>query len=541
MTEDERLQAAVKARMRVWRDPVDGLQTFARDRLKIMDKNGALVPLVFNESQMLLHEAIETQKKRRGLVRMVGLKGRRQGFSTYVAARFYWQAATRFGRRVYILSHQKASTQVLFSMVERFIKYDPFAPKVGADNAQMLTFPDLEGSYTVATAGNAEGGRGGEANLFHGSEFGFWENAEQHFASSIQTVSLVPGTEVILESTSGGPTGKFYEMFQRGQTGEDIYESVFIPWHKEKGNIFPVSADFKLDTIAPDENTPSEKEIAATFGLTDEQMHFRRIKINELGLLRFKREFPATPDDAWSSLETDTFINPAAVLRARGRNTDPSGPLIMGVDPAGGGGDRFAVCIRQGNAVTLMEHRNKIDRPEALAWLRELIDKHDPDRVNIDAGNIGQYLITDLRSFGPKYAEKVRSVNFGATSQHKMADKTRVGPENRRAEMWGRLKEWIEDRDGCASIPNSDDLGSDLVSVRQIYRANNDWLLMSKADMKKNNLRSPDLGDALALTFASKEYFPDRAKPKPSVLTTVWQNETVETYDDSTADGGWML
>ncbi len=536
----QELQARLLERLKVWRDPDIGLQVFARERLKILDKNGNLVPLVFNESQMLLHKAIEEQRKRTGLVRMVGLKGRRQGFSTYVAARYYWKATTTFGRKVYILSHQKASTSVLFKMVETFIKYDPFSPKVGTDNAQMLTFPELEGSYTVATAGNAEGGRGSEANLFHGSEFGFWENAEKHFASSIQAVSLIPGTEVILESTSGGPVGKFYEMFQRGQTGQDIYESVFIPWFQEKTNVFQPPPTFQLSSEAPDDSTPSEADIAAAFGLSNEQMFWRRLKVNELGLNRFKREFPSTPDDAWSSIETDTFINPAAVLKARARKTEPSGPLIVGVDPAGGGGDRFAVCFRQGNSVTKLEWRNKIDRQEAIAWLRALMDEHKPDRVNIDSGNLGQYLINELRSLDPFYNQIIRSISFGSPSSVKQADRSRVGPENRRAEMWGRLKEWLEDRDGYADIPNIDDLASDLVAVKQIHRTNGDWLLMSKADMKKNNLRSPDLGDALALTFASKEYFPAREQQKPSITSSVGE-AAVRIEEHSTTDGGWML
>lgn len=544
MNPADEAQARFNAALRRWRHPQTGLFDFAKDRLKILDKNGDLVPLVFNESQLLLHEAVEDQRARKGLVRMVGLKGRRQGFSTYVAARYYWRMMTEFGRRVYILSHQKASTKVLFTMVERFTKYDPFigVTPTGENNAQMLTFPDIEGSYTVATAGNAEGGRGGETNLFHGSEFGFWENAEKHFASSIQAVSLVPGTEVILESTSGGPTGKFYEMFQQGQNQDSLYESVFIPWFKEKGNVWTVPANFALDTIPPDENTPNEVDVAAAFNLSDAQMMFRRFKIQEVGLLRFKREYPATPDDAWSSIETDTFINPAAVLRARGRNTTPSGPLIMGVDPAGGGGDRFAVCMRQGNAVTFLKWRNKIDSLEATEWLKALILEHKPDRVNIDAGNIGQAIITNLRASDPFCAKVIRSVSFGTPSSIKLADKTKVGPENRRAEMWGRLKDWIEDREGCASIPNIDDLGSDLVAPKQIFRIDGDWLLMSKSDMKKAGLRSPDLGDALALTFASKEYFAERA------ATTKPSGGSVGVYAPSAADeygpvgdGGWMI
>ncbi len=534
------IQAKLTERLKLWRDPVNGLATYAKDCLKILNKEGKLVPLEFNDSQWRLHEAIEDQKRRVGLVRMVGLKGRRQGFSTYVAARYYHRAATEFGRKVFILSHEKPSAQALFGMVERFQKYNPFAPEVGTDNAQKMTFPNLEGSYTVATAGNQEGGRGDDINLFHGSEAAYWNNAESHFASSVQCVALLPGTEIILESTSGGPTGKFFETFQKGQTGNDLYESVFIPWFVQKEYRFPPKVDFKLETTSPDENFASEADIATAFGLDDAQMNWRRMKVLELGLSRFNREYPGTPDDAWSSIEADTFINPAAILRARGRNTEPSGPLIIGVDPAGGGGDRFAICWRRGNSIIKIAHRNKIGRAEAVAWIRDIIDKDDPDRVNIDSGNIGQYLITDLRSLDPKYATIIRSVAFGSPSQAKMANKQRVGPENRRAEMYGRLKEWIEDPEGCADIPNDDDLSSDMTAIKQIHRVNGDWLLMSKADMKAKGFRSTDLSDAAALTFASKEYFPERNRSEPPANVAAAGEISYEDMTP-TSGGGWMI
>lgn len=542
MTDPAELQAKLQERLKLWRDPVNGLATYAKDCLKILNKEGQLVPLEFNDSQWRLHEAIEDQRKRVGLVRMVGLKGRRQGFSTYCAARFYWRATTSFGRKVYILSHEKVSSQALFGMVERFQKYNPFAPEVGTDNAQKMTFPNLEGSYTVATAGNQEGGRGDDINLLHGSEAAYWTNAEAHFASSVQCVALLPGTEIILESTSGGPTGKFFETFQKGQSGQDLYESVFIPWFVQKEYRFPPTKEFKLETTSSDENYPSETDIALAFNLDSDQMMWRRLKVLELGLARFNREYPGTPDDAWSSIEADTFINPAAVLRARGRDTEPSGPLIVGVDPAGGGGDRFAVCFRRGNAVTRLDYRNRIDTLEATAWLTALIEEHKPDRVNIDSGNIGQAIITNLRnSLKPELAKVIRAVAFGTPSQVKMANKQRVGPENRRAEMWGRLKEWIEDKEGCASIPNMDDLGSDLIAVKQIHRINGDWLLQSKSDMKKEGKRSPDLGDALALTFASKEYFPESERVVAPIHEVAPKAKVAYSSEAYSTPGGWMM
>lgn len=534
--------ARLLEKIKEWRDPTHGLERFSRDCLKILSKEGKLVPLVFNDAQRLLHERLEAQKAEHSMVRATVLKGRRQGISTYVAARFYHKAVLTFGRKVYILSHEKKSSFALFGMVERFQKYNAFAPEVGTDNAQMLTFPNLEGSYTVATAGASEGGRGDDVNLFHGSEVAFWQNAEGHFAASVNCVALLPGTEIILESTSAGPTGKYYETFRQGEQDENLYESIFIPWYIQREYYFPPRGDFKLSTEAPDDHNPSEADIARAFDLTDAQMNWRRQKVAELGLPRFNREYPTTPNDAWASVDTDTFISPAAILKARGRDTIPAGPRIMGVDPAGGGGDRFAIVMRHGNATPVMEWRTKLQHAAAVQWVKDMIDRHQPDRVNIDSGNMGQAIITTLRSYGPEYSDKIRAVSFGSPSQMKQANPSRVGAVNRRAEMYGRLKDWLEDVDGHASIPNHDDLASDLASLRQIHRTNLDWLLMSKADMKAKGLRSPDLADALALTFASKEYFEPKDGPALPRISDV-ANAPAREYEAEpmTSDGGWMI
>ncbi len=542
MTPDQ--LALLQAKLAEWRKPVTGFPLFAKECLKVLDKSGSLVPFELNDPQWFFHEKIEAQRAKIGMVRCSVLKGRQQGISTYVAGRYYHRAVTRFGRKVYILSHMKASSDVLFGIVERFHKNNPFGPEIGENNASSMTFPGLESSYTVATAGAQEGGRGGGVNLFHGSEIGFWQNAESHFAASLQSVPMLPETEIIFESTSGGPTGKFYEQFKKGQQPDEMYESIFIPWFTSREYFFMPPTGFTLDTTPPDDVTGSEAEVAAAHNLSDGQMMWRRLKISELGLNRFNREYPTTEDDAWSSTDTDIFINPAAVLRARGRNTEASGPMILGVDPAGGGGDRFAVCERRGNKVVKLEWRNKIDIMEATEWLFEIIMSRRPDRVNIDSGNIGQALITNLRARDPFCAGVVRSIAFGTPSQSKMANKQRVGPENRRAEMWGRMKEWLENPENQADIPNIDELSSDLLAPSQIHRVNGDWLLESKSDMKKRGKRSPDLGDALALTFASKEYFPERAenRAQPTPLDRDYTPTPRPVYNEGPimSPGGWM-
>ena len=72
---------------------------------------------------------------------------------------------------------------------------------------------------------------------------------------------------------------------------------------------------------------------------------------------------------------------------------------------------------------------------------------------------------------------------------------------NRRAEMWGYMKERL---DGGA-IPNDPELIADLTNIEYGYRlleGRDAIQLERKEDMRARNLASPDIGDALALTFA---------------------------------------
>jgi len=73
--------------------------------------------------------------------------------------------------------------------------------------------------------------------------------------------------------------------------------------------------------------------------------------------------------------------------------------------------------------------------------------------------------------------------------------------KNRRAEMWDGIREWLES-DEETQIPDDDYLQADLVSPGFTYTSNTQLLLEPKKDIKKRIGKSPDAGDALALTFA---------------------------------------
>lgn len=483
------------------------LQAFGRDCLKIRTKSGGLEPFLFNEAQHEVHRLLEQQREEKGWVRAMILKGRQQGISTYAGARYYHKTTMRKGTQTFILTHEQSATDTLFGMVDRFQRANPLAPHVGASNAKELEFDKLMSSYAVATAGSKATGRGKAITLFHGSEVAFWANAPDHFAASMQGVPLEANTEIILETTSAGPQGEFYERWQEAEGGRGDYIPIFLPWWLTREYARDVPTGFVLEQEA-DEGVMSEAEYADIWKLSHRQMAWRRGKVAELGMSRWMREYPASPDEAWTPDDKMApFIPGISVMRARKRrDVEGVGPLIIGVDPASGGGDRFAVCWRRGMRILKVEYRNKINHMEGISWIREIIERDKPARVNIDAGNIGAAVVTGLKSLGPHFANVVRGVNFGGTSEWRMAKPKVPGPYNRRAEMWMRLRDWLIMTEGAA-IPDDNALQSDITAPRNKPRLDNFFLLESKEDMRKRQVRSPDLADAAALTFAFSEHF----------------------------------
>jgi hypothetical protein len=120
------------------------------------------------------------------------------------------------------------------------------------------------------------------------------------------------------------------------------------------------------------------------------------------------------------------------------------------------------------------------------------------DQIFIDGGGVGGGVVDRCRQMGLE----VIDIQFGAKSDRQWLGQDRsVAYANKRAEIWGSMKEWL--RDGA--IDADPELIADLVGVEYGYvlRDGRDAIqLEKKEDMKRRGLASPDNGDALALTFS---------------------------------------
>ena len=475
------------------------LAFYARNCLKIRSKSGKVVTFAFNRAQEHIHEALEEQRAKTGRVRALILKGRQQGCSTYVGARYYHESTWRKGIRTFILTHEDQATQNLFEMVNRYHEHCPPAvrPSTGAANAKELFFDKLDSGYKVGTAGTKGVGRSSTIQLFHGSEAAFWPHADTHAAGVLQAVPDEDGTEIILESTANGIGNLFHQKWRDAENGVGDFIAVFVPWYWQE--------EYRKQLPEGFEPTKEEREYAELYGLDMEQIAWRRNKIAELKDANlFKQEYPATAAEAFQMSGHDSYIKPELVAKARKADVKESGPLVIGLDPARFGDDGSAMARRRGRKVLKVEKRHKLDTMQLAGWAKQVIDAEKPARMFIDVGGLGAGVYDRLIEMG--YGEIVRAVNFGSAPLEppKFDEEGRElggGPLNRRAEMWMNSNDWLQDPAGV-SIPDLDSLQADACGPGYKYDSNTRLQLEKKEDMRRRGVPSPDEWDAVALTFA---------------------------------------
>lgn len=470
----------------------DDLLYYSSRCLKIRTKEGAILPFIFNKAQTYIHQEIQRQKGENSKVRIIISKGRQQGCSTYVGARFYHKVSHHYGMQAFILAHALDATQNLYKMAKRFYENTPevVKPQVTTSNAKELIFGVLDSGYKLGTAENKEVGRSATIQLLHASEVAFWNNAAEHSKGIFQAVPNSPGTEIILESTANGIGNFYHQQWQQAEAGISDFRAIFVPWYWQ--------SEYQRDCNDRFELHDQEYDLVKLYGLNNEQILWRRHKIIELsvngidGTKAFKQEYPCTPVESFQTTGEDSYINSDIVMRARKTNTEKYGKLLIGLDPARFGDDRTSIIRRQGRCAYGLESYVKKDTMQVVGIAAKIIQEEQPFKMYIDIGGLGAGIYDRLCEMG--YRSIVVAVNFGSSP----LDSRKYS--NKRAEIWGECLEWLK-QEPC-QIPDSDSLHADLCGVRYTIDSNSRFVLEKKSDMKKRGIRSSDEADALCLTFS---------------------------------------
>jgi hypothetical protein len=206
-------------------------------------------------------------------------------------------------------------------------------------------------------------------------------------------------------------------------------------------------------------------------------------------------------------IDAESFISFEIATEATRRTVVPcSDPVVLGVDVGRFGDDPSVIYPRKGrDAVTLpVEVLYGASTMETAARVAATFLRLRASVVMVDAGGVGGGVVDRLRQL----QIPVMEVDFGAGADNPDPNDG-AKYANKRAEIWGRMRLWLP----TASIPERVH-GVDVTLVDELtapaYSMNGSECIQleSKKEMRKRGVKSPNLADALACSFAYPIYVP---------------------------------
>ena len=295
---------------------------------------GELIPFQLNEVQSIMHYMMERQLEAQGHVRMIVLKARRFGISTYVQGRYFRHAAMNHNKVVQITTHSKAATDVMFGMTRIMEQNLPVEvkPQLKYSGRRDLHWGGEDGGlnsqYSLSTVGGREV-RGSKIDYLHCSEVAAWsDGGEDYLLGLLNCVVQGFNTEAVIESTAQGVGGVFHDMYWDAAEGNSGWESVFFPWYIYSYYSKPFESDedkenFKKE-LGQDKRYGGEEEQnlhgisceydlgkeVKKFEITLENLNWRRQCIKtqcQNDLRKFHQEFPTNARESFVTTGRGVF------------------------------------------------------------------------------------------------------------------------------------------------------------------------------------------------------------------------------------------
>lgn len=241
---------------------------------------------------------------------------------------------------------------------------------------------------------------------------------------------------------------------------------------------FNIRSDF-WSTLKVDSRTVEDTDkklyegIIAEYGAESDEAH-----------IEVYGEFPRHGDDYFmpAYLVTDAM--------ARDATPDTTFPITMGIDPGTGSPDTTAIVVIQGAHLLAKKEYRETEAMTLVGLIIDDIEQFKPNSVAVDIGGIGWALHSRLKE---AKVSNLHGVNFGWKA------KNPVVWGNYRAEMWGKMREWLE----TGVLPHDAKLKTELLSPKKKPKSSGQMFLESKEDMRRRGVKSPNVADALALAISA--------------------------------------
>jgi hypothetical protein len=367
---------------------------------KILDKRRQVVPLVARPWQLELDALLERQRAERKPQRVIILKARKLGFSTWVAMKFLQRLTMRRYQQAIIVAQDIETAHAIFKMAE--LAYSELPPEwelglgipvkpgligahFSAKSRNYMSFGEQsrrkrtegttgESMLEIDTASSSAAGRGKNPNMLHLSEIAWWEGqqAAKKMLAMLNAVAYEEDTVIVMESTANGLNHyhRRWVLAKEGardpDTGE-TYLPLFVAWWRDQAaSIAFATPDARErfcetigDTRSYGEIAEDERMLIELYGVSAEQLHWRRMQIrtqHENSVELFNQENPHSDEAAFIGSGRTVF---SSILVARALKAVEAAP-----EPVRG-------TLRPSEKVTKRTRAGTIEVPTGAIWVPE--------------------------------------------------------------------------------------------------------------------------------------------------------------------------
>jgi hypothetical protein len=280
VNEKEFIETAIKTHAGAWFES-PYCKIFGKDRSK-----GVFTPKQ-NYLQHKIQMVIDKMEDLGLPVRIIGLKPRQKGSTTYFAATVYHTLRRRSTSAI-LIGGQLSQVAEAWGMMQTYSKHDRIDWKNTGDiNTKEGRWS--HGSKLIGeTAKDVLAGVGGTHQVVHAFEVARWgehgvANTAEVLANILKSVPLLPDTVVILESTAESAAGEFPTRYFGATSAEEFlsgevdvkpgtYVRVFAPWFEFEDSSLRLTEEEQQqiqETLDDDEEYAGEKELIENY-LTEE-------------------------------------------------------------------------------------------------------------------------------------------------------------------------------------------------------------------------------------------------------------------------------
>ena len=251
-------------------------------------------------------------------IRIIILKGRRQGLTTICAAIATFEMWIRAGMRCAVAAHVKERvTQYIYLMYKSMIERMPMSEgKAKQRLGWGHTLIENESYIRVEVEADVVGVA---LDFLHLSEASRFRNLDGFLGAIRPTLPLTSGTALIIESTALRYGDGFHQQWLAAERNESNFEPLFLAWYTHELNkvAFEDEAEeqeFQSSlTHSADEQWGDEATLFRNPEISLENLKWRRGILKDTPLTEFYREYPSTPEEAF--LQTDANVFDAVILK----------------------------------------------------------------------------------------------------------------------------------------------------------------------------------------------------------------------------------